>query len=405
MEHVGFFYSLRDYGVPVSVKYILDYHEALKRGLGTDLDGSYNLLRLICVKKLEHIDPFERAFAKYFLDLDIPPPGVPMDLDALMASKPFKEWLEGYLKDQGMSLNDVFHGESVEELLKKFLETVAAQSGAHHGGGRWIGTGGFSPYGHSGHAQRGFRIGGASRNRSAIKVIGERRYADYTSKSELKEENLRQVLGALKLLQPQGPRTDLDLDETVRLTTKNAGELELAFKPEMRDKVRVILLIDNGGYSMDRFVPLVSVLFSKMHDRFKDITTYFFHNCIYSKVYTDPMRTKPVSTERLILESKMARVFIIGDAAMAPEELLLSNGSISWENNDREPGLLWLKRIKEGMPYSVWLNPIPKEDWEYAWGAHTILKVGEVFRMEDLTLEGLKNAVEHLSLKAGVNRA
>jgi uncharacterized protein with von Willebrand factor type A (vWA) domain len=397
MEHVGFFYKLRDYGVPVSMKYVLEFHEALNRGLGGDLDQVYTLLRLICIKRLEHIDPFERAFAKYYLDIDIPPPGEPVDMEGLLESKPFREWLDVYLKEKGMKLNQVLWEESAEELLKKFLETIAAQTGAHHGGGKWIGTGGYSPWGHSGYSERGFRIGGASRNRSAIKVLGDRRYANYSVKSELKKENIRQVLGSLKRLTPAGPKTELDLDETIRLTAKNAGEIELAFMPEIRDKIKVLLLIDNGGYSMDRYVPLVRIVFSKMYDRFKDIKTYFFHNCIYHNVYTDSMRTRPFPTEKLMQESRNTRVFVIGDAAMAPEELLLVGGSISWRNYNDMPGYSWLKKIRGHFPYSVWLNPIPKDDWDYAWGAFTIGKVRDVFHMEEMTLEGMKNSVEYLS--------
>jgi uncharacterized protein with von Willebrand factor type A (vWA) domain len=150
MEHLGFFYELQAHGVPISVKYVLDFHEALNRGLGQGgLDQIYTLLRLICIKRLEHIDPFERAFAKYYLDLELPPPGEPVNLDALMESKPFKEWLEDYLEQEGLDIYDFYHPEKAEELLKKFLETIAAQTGAHHGGGRWVGTGGYSPFGHS----------------------------------------------------------------------------------------------------------------------------------------------------------------------------------------------------------------------------------------------------------------
>ncbi len=400
MEHLGFFYELKAHGVPVSVKYILDFHEALNHGLGQGgLDQIYTLLRLICIKRLEHIDPFERAFAKFYLDLDLPPPGEPVDLDALLESKPFKEWLEKYLEDEGLDIYDFYHSDKAEELLKRFLETIAAQTGAHHGGGRWIGTGGYSPFGHSGYARRGFRIGGASRNRSAIKVLGERRYADYSPRAELKAENIRQVLGSLKHLIPSGPKTELDLDETIRKTAKNAGEIELAFMAEIRDKIRVILMIDNGGYSMDSYVPLVRLVFSKMHDRFKDLNTYFFHNCIYRYIYIDAQRTKPILTEKLLQESKNTRIFIIGDAAMAPEELLASGGAISWRNYHHEPGISWLKKLCEHFRYCVWLNPIPHDQWDFAWGNYTIRKVREVIHMEDLTLDGLKNAVEYLSIQ------
>ena len=399
MEHLGFFYELKEHGVPVSVKYILDFHEALNRGLGGGLDQIYTLLRLICIKRLEHIDPFERSFAKFYLDLELPAPGEPVDLELLLESKPFKKWLEDYLEREGLAIYDFYHPDKAEELLKRFLETIAAQTGAHHGGGRWIGTGGYSPFGHSGYAKRGFRIGGQSRNRSAIKVLGERRYADYSPTAELKAENIRQVLGSLKHLIPAGPKTELDLDETIRLTAKNAGEIELAFQAEIRDKIRVILMIDNGGYSMDSYVPLVRLVFSKMHDRFKDLNTYFFHNCIYAHVYTDPRRTTPIRTEKLLQESKNTRLFIIGDAAMAPEELLMSGGAISWRNYHPETGMSWLKKLREHFSYSVWLNPIHHEQWDYAWGSYTINKIRAVYHMEDLTVDGLKNAVEYLSIQ------
>lgn len=400
MEHLGFFYELKSHGVPVSVKYILDFHEAMNRGLGQGgLDQTYTLLRLICIKRIEHIDPFERAFAKFYLDLDLPPPGEPVDIEVLLESKPFKEWLESYLEGEGFDIYDFYHPDKAEELLKRFLETIAAQTGPHHGGGRWIGTGGHSPFGHSGYARRGFRIGGVSRNRSAIKVLGERRYADYCPKAELKAENIRQVLGSLKQLVPAGPKTEIDLDETIQRTAKNAGEIELVFMPEIRDKIRVILLIDNGGYSMDSYVPLVRLVFDKMYDRFKDINTYFFHNCIYSNIYTNAQRTKPLRTEKILQESQNTRLFIIGDAAMAPEELLMSGGAISWRSYHPEPGLSWLFRLREHFPYSIWLNPIPHEQWDFAYGRYTIQRIREVFHMEDLTLDGLKNTVEYLGVQ------
>lgn len=397
MEHLEFFYTLRSYGVPVSVKYILDYHSALQKGLGGSLDRAYRILRLICIKRLEHIDAFERAFAKYFLDLSIPAAQEPIEMETLLESTPFREWLGGYLKDLNMDISRILHQQSPEELLQKFLETISRQKEAHHGGGKWIGTNGYSPWGHSGFAQRGFRVLGESHNRSAIKVLGERRYADFSVKSELKQENIRQVLGSLKQMVSAGPKTDIDIDETIRKTAKNNGEIELEFKPEIRDKIKVILLIDNGGYSMDRFLPLVRILFSKMLDRFKNIRTFFFHNCIYDRIYLDPQRRRPQDTEKLLMESQHTRLFIIGDSAMAPEELMQSGGSISWYETDHQPGIHCLQMLKNHFPYSVWLNPIPREHWRSAWGAYTIHKVAEIFHMEDMTLSGIKNAVEYLS--------
>ncbi len=395
--YLGFFSTLRDYGVDVSMRHVLEYTEALKRGLGGGLDRLYTLLRLICVKRLEDIDAFERAFAHYFLALDLPPPGEPLDLNRLLESKPFKEWLERELEERGLSLSDIRWRASADELLQRFLETVAAQMGEHHGGGRWVGTGGYSPFGHSGHAKRGFRVGGDAAHFSAIKVLGERRYANYSPESTLKAENIRQTLESLKRLVPAGPKSELDLDATIARTAKNAGEIELVFQRELRDKISVILLIDNGGRSMTRFVPIVRTVFSKMHARFKDIETYFFHNCIYSHIYRDAKRRNALPLETVLESSPRTRLFIIGDAAMAPEELLNPYGAISYDNYDHVPAIESLQRVRAAFPHSVWLNPIPKEAWEHHRGWFTIARIGELFPMEELSLRGLRNAVEYLA--------
>ncbi|HYH45045.1 MAG TPA: hypothetical protein VEG34_05120, partial [Thermoanaerobaculia bacterium] len=260
-----------------------------------------------------------------------------------------------------------------------------------HGGSRFIGTGGNSPFGHSGNSRGGVRFGGPGGNRSALKVIGERRYVEYAAETGLRGDNLGQALATLRNLVPAGPRDLLDLDETIYQSARNGGEIELAFRRDLLDRIEVVLLLDNGGSSMLPFVDLTRTLFAKVRSRFRRADTYFFHNTVYGRVYQDSWHSRPLATEELLRRNPETRLLIVGDAAMAPEELLAPGGAVSWgyEADDVEPSLRWLERLRARFRHSVWLNPIPKEDWPETYGRATIRRIGEVFRMEDLTLGGI----------------
>ncbi len=287
--------------------------------------------------------------------------------------------------------------------MKRFWETVRKQTEAHHGGSRWVGTGGNSPFGHSGNSSGGVRVdapGAEAGRRRALKVIGERRYIEYSDATNLKGANLSQALASLKSLKPTGPRDELDLDATIYQSARNGGEIDLAFRRALLDKIEVVLLIDNGGTSMLPHVDLTRILFAKMRDRFKRHDTYFFHNTVYGSVYKDPQRRLPFPTPKLLQRSPETRVLFLGDASMAPEELMYPGGAITWGAEDREPSLRWLERLRDRFRHTVWLNPIPKDLWPEAYGRTTIKRIGEVFRMEDLTLGGIKRAVEWLSRKS-----
>lgn len=396
MLFIDFFYELKDNGVPITTQYILELQEALEKGLAEDINDLYNLLRLICVKRIEHMDGFECAFSKYFFGIEMPKPGQYIDLFTLLESKPFKEWLDRQIKEGKLEFSDVRWRIPPQELFKKFMKTLAEQNEEHHGGNKWIGTEGRSPFGHSGKSSGGLRIGPSTR-KSALKTIGERRYINYADTAKIRAENLRQALETFKNMVPAGPKTDLDLDETVHRTAKNAGEIEFIFRPELRDKIKVAILIDNGGYSMDPYAALVSLVFSKIKDRFKDLSTYYFRNCIYGNIFSNMQRTEKMPTEKFLLKDPDTRVLIIGDASMAPEELLYRDGAIEFGVNDEEPGKVWLQRISDRFSYSVWLNPIRKSFWPEAYGRETIDAVSNIFHMEDLTLNGLKNAVEYIN--------
>jgi uncharacterized protein with von Willebrand factor type A (vWA) domain len=390
----GFILRLREYGVPVSMTDTLDFYKGMEKGVAPDLDSLFLFARLCFVRRVEHMDAYERAFAFHFLGLDLP--RVAEGDPELFNTSQFREWLKQAIR-KGELPPQALWTYPPEELMKRFWETVQKQMEAHHGGSRWVGTGGNSPFGHSGNSKGGVRVFGEGGSRSALKVIGERRYIDYSDSTSLHGSNLGQALTALKSLVPSGPRDQLDLDATIHESARNGGEIELVFRRALLDRIEVVLLIDNGGSSMLSHVHLTRLLFSKVRDRVKRLTTCFFHNTIYGSVYKDAQRRVKIQTEELLKRKPETRLLIVGDASMAPDELLYPRGAIYYyDADDNEPSLAWLQRLRDRFRHSVWLNPIPKEDWKGTYGRTTIHKIGEVFPMEDLTIGGIKRAVERL---------
>jgi hypothetical protein len=389
-----FFYRLREYGVPVSLTDTIDFYRGLERGLAPDLESLFLFSRLCFVRRVEQMDPFERAFLFHFYGVDVPP--VAQGDPALLETPQFREWLREAIRN-GELPPQAMWTMSPDELMRRFWETLRKQMEEHHGGSRWIGTGGNSPFGHSGNAKGGVRVHGGGGGRSALKVIGERRYVEYADASSLRGANLGQALAALKKLTPSGPRDELDLDATIHESARNGGEIELVFRRGLLDKIEVVLLIDNGGSSMLPHVETTRLLFAKVRDRFKRCDTYFFHNTVYGRVYKDARRREPLAVSELLKRSPETRVLFLGDASMAPEELLWPRGAITFGEADEESSLVWLQRLSDRFRHSVWLNPIPKEIWREAYGSTTIRRIGEMFRMEDLTLGGIKRTVEYLS--------
>lgn len=396
-----FVFLLREYGVPASPKDLLDLNAGFVKGLVKNLDDLFIFSRLSFVRRVEHMDGFERAFALYFYGIDIPP--VAEGDMSLLRTKAFRDWLDKAIASGELPPRAKWDMKP-EDLMKKFWETLKEQTKEHTGGNKWIGTGGNSPFGHSGNAEGGMRVGGGAGGGSALKVIGDRRYIAYSNQNTLRSDNLRQALETMKYLKHAGPYDELDLDETIRRTCKDGGEIEIVFKRDLRDKMSLVLLIDNGGYSMTPYVKITRLLFSKLKERFDEIKTYFFHNSIYEKVWVDERRIRSYETEKLLLKKTDTRIVIIGDATMAPEELASPYGSISgFELEDQRPSIQWLHRISQRFPNSVWLNPIPRTRWGGNYGAWTLKQIREIFHMEDLTLGGIKGMVEFLSDKSGRN--
>lgn len=391
---VDFFYLLRDSGIPVSPTSFLRLQKALDRGLVQSLDDFYRAARSILVKSERYFDIYDQVFAHTFRGAELPDfKGV--DLDD-MARGLLEEWLKEPEKlAAALGVNsEELRGLTPEELIDYFLERLKEQTEAHHGGNRWIGTGGTSPTGHSGVHPGGMRVGGRSMNKSAVKVAMERRYRDYSQQGPLTQSQMGEALKRLRRMVPAGPRDVVNVDETIRTTVKNAGEIEIVFDRSLRDKLKVVLMIDNGGWSMDPYVELVQTLFDYARSQFKDVKTFFFHNTIYDTVWEDPPRRyKPRRVEDFGTWDPETRLVIVGDASMAPYELMSSDGSIYIEERSGRPSIDRLNFLFDTFDRAVWLNPSHLKFWNTT---RTIVLIRQIFPMFELTLDGLDRAVEYL---------
>lgn len=390
----GFYYTLREKGVPVTPTEWMTLMEALQAGLGVNsLMGFYYLARAILVKSETLYDKYDQAFARYFDGVETP------DKLAQQVAK----WLEKALPPLKVDPKDrTFSGWSLEELKKALQERLDTQDGEHHGGSQWIGTGGRSPFGHSGYNPAGVRIGGESVNRSAVKVAAERRYRDFRTDETL---NARQFELALKKLRQlsvnqEGPMENLDLEETIDATCRKAGMLDLVFERDRKNTIKLVLMMDSGG-SMNPFTRLCGQLFQAASrvNTFKDIKIYYFHNCVYGTLYNDPLITarNSIGTQEVLsLLAQDYRLIMVGDASMSPGELLMEGGALDWGVDDNEAGITWLKRLAQHFHHAVWLNPIAKNYWPPDNAYDTIPMVSKVFPMFELTVEGLEGAVRSL---------
>ncbi len=398
-----FFYLLRGYGVPVTVTEWLTFMRALATGLvAPSLADFYAVGRAVLVKSEAFFDQFDQAFQHAFEGIETPQE---------IADEVW-EWLADPLALPGLSeeekraLLEQLGEIDLEALQQLFEERLREQTEAHHGGNRWVGTGGTSPFGHSGWHPGGIRVGGESRNRSAVKVAAERRYRGYRTDVEI---GVRQFELALRRLRQLSTRNEsrpdeLDLDETVKSTADNGGILSLEYCKSRRNNVRVALLMDVGG-SMSPYVRLCNQLFTAVNRQthFKDLRTFYFHNCVYDYLFLDSRlaMSKAVRTTRVMHElSSEYKLILVGDAAMAPSELNARYGIIWWgQQANEEPGAEWLRRLRRHFDHSVWLNTIPEHEWDWVYGHHTITQVRKIFPMYELTVDGLTAAVRSLMVR------
>jgi len=368
--------------------------ESLKQEVVSfDIDDFYYLCKTVFVKQEIFLDRFDVIFGYFFKDLD------EINFDFFKRHIP-DDWLKQNfyesLSDEEKAAIEKMGG--LEKLMERFQELLEEQKKRHEGGNKWIGTGGSSPFGANGFNPEGFRLGQQkSRNRSAIKVWDKREFANLDGTVELDIRNFRVALKRLRKLTREGVPDELDLDDTIRRTSENAGMLELSMRPEQRNQVKVLLFMDVGG-SMDDHVDTCERLFSASKYEFKHLEYFYFHNCIYETVWKDnARRNERVNTLEILRKyNKDYKIIIIGDAAMSPYELMYKSGSVEHYND--EAGAVWLQRIKEYFEYVVWLNPNPTPSWRYY---QTTVAIRELFenKMFPLTLDGLSKAMKALKHK------
>jgi hypothetical protein len=388
---VPFLFELRARQVPVGTQEALSLARALGQGLhDSSLDGFYHVARAVLIHSEAHLDDFDQAFLKVFKGVEV---------EAKVLKDELLDWLREAadrrheLTEEERALLEHF---DLEELRRMFEERLAEQDERHDGGNRWIGTGGTSPFGHSGAAAReGFRIGGPGGGRSAVKVADARLYRPYRSDLTLDIRQMSVALRKLRAFAREGGEEELDLDGTIDETAKNAGELEIVTRPPRRPNTRVILLMDVGG-SMDPYAHLVSRLFTaaSKSSHFKELRTYYFHNCVYGHVYRTERFDEPVRVTDVLNEcGPHYKLIVVGDALMAPYELLHAGGALDLGDEHGTEGIVWLMRLADHFDRTAWLNPEP----ENYWHGNTIEYVRNVFDMFPLTLSGLGEAVTHLT--------
>jgi len=393
----GFFYLLKQVGIPVSPTSFLRLQKALSMGLITSLDDFYTDARCILIKNERYFDLYDQVFAHYFKGADLKEPEE-MELTEIARSM-LEQWLKNPRElAEALGIDeDSLSKLSPEELLQYFLDRLKEQTEEHHGGNKWIGTGGTSPVGHSGYHPGGMRVGGKSRNKSAVKVAMDRRYKDYSQEGPLTQSQIGEALKRLRNMVPVGPKDVVNVDETIYQTMKKGGEIEIVFDRSLKDRLKVILAIDNGGWSMEPYVNLVQTLFNHARAQFKDIKTFFFHNTIYDYLWEDPARfRKPFKVDDLARLDPETRFIIVGDASMAPYELTATEGSIHIEERSSLPSYKRLQFIAETFPYAIWLNPKMESEWPYT---HTINAIRNIFPMFELTIDGLEKAVSYMMTK------
>ncbi len=386
-----FFYTLRDEGVPVGTQEWLALSDSLALGLhGSSLDRFYNLSRACLIKNESYFDAFDRVFAHVFK-------GVEGALDGI--TDEVLEWLKDPKNFPELSAEEIAELErlSADELMRKFLETMAEQTERHDGGGRWVGTGGKSPYGHSGTHPTGIRVGGEGRGRSAMKVAEERRFRDYRTDVSLDVRQMKIALKRLRQLTRSGNASELDLDETIDETCRNAGEIEMVFRPPRRNDVRILLLADVGG-TMSPYYEEVSRLLTALYEErgLRELEAYFFHNCVYDVLYKSARMTRDTAiptADVLGRTDRRWKLILVGDAAMHPAELLEANGNIDPRRVSPTPSITWMQRLAEHFDRSVWINPEETKYWNHS-RTNRILR--RLFPMYYLSVDGVTDAVKAL---------
>lgn len=391
---LNFIDELRSAGIPASLKEHLVLLEALDKDVIEQTpEAFYYLSRATFVKDEGLLDRFDQVFRKVFegifSDYGQQPVEIPEDWLRKLAERYFSAEEMEAVKSLG----------SWDEIMETLKQRLEEQEKRHQGGNKWIGTNGTSPFGHSGYNPEGVRIGGEGKHGRAIKVWEKREFANLDNTRELGTRNIKVALRRLRRFAREGAAEELDLDATITGTAKQ-GWLDVVMRPERHNAVKVLLFLDVGG-SMDPFIRLVEELFSAATAEFKNMEFFYFHNCLYEGVWKDNRRRWSQRTPTWDVLHKYGhdyKVIFVGDAAMSPYEISHPGGSV--EHMNEEAGAVWMNRVVQTYPATVWLNPTPERQWGYSSSTRMLREImgGAMY---SLTLDGLDAAMRELTRKKG----
>jgi len=376
--------------VPCTLRELLDLIRALEQHVVfANIDDFYVVSRALLVKDESYFDKFDRAFADYFKGVST----IELDLSAIP-----EDWLKKHfskmLSEEEKAKIEALGG--LDKLMETLEERLKEQEKRHEGGNKWIGTGGTSPFGANGYNPEGIRIGQeGSRQRKAVKVWDKRQFKNLDSQVEIGTRNIKVALRKLRQFARSGASDILDLDDTISSTARNAGYLDIKMKQERHNAVKVLMFFDVGG-SMDDHIKVCEQLFSAVHTEFKHLEFFYFHNCIYEKVWRDNNRrhSEPIDIQQIIhTYGRDYKVIIIGDATMGPYEITYPGGSV--EHYNEEAGSVWMDRLLSHFDKTIWLNPQEEAYWSYYASIH-IMKQLVSQKMYPLTLDGLSKGIKAL---------
>ena len=395
-----FFYTCKAKGLHITLSEWLTLQDALDKGLAdSSLTQFYYLARMILVKSETDFDKFDLAFDECFKAIQSENEVTSEMLRWLDKS----DMLELAHEDARKWLNE---GEDLQidkqDVEEKFKDRLKDQDTEHNGGSYWIGTMGKTSFGNLGGNVGGVRVGGKTGYQSAFAVVGARKYRDFRDDRMLDNRQFQLAFRRLRQFSTKldVPKTELDIPGTVDKTCNNGGSLQIVMEKPRKNSVKLLLLFDSGG-TMIPFSSLMNELFQAVHksNHFKDVKCYYFHNCIYSKLYKTPECENGdwVDTEWVFrnLDSDY-KVIIVGDAAMAPEELYSDSGNYRGPNGGLS-GWDWLQLMKRHYKKIVWLNPKMAPGHAPWREAETAIR--ELLPMYKLTVEGLNEGMIRLMRK------
>ena len=386
------FGSIRNNGVPVTLREYLDLLEGISKGLcsSNKIEDFYNFSKLCLVKDEKNYDKFDKAFNSFYEENK--------NIINQVEKKIPESWVLDELKKifSNKEKDKVSNEKDWKDILKEFEKRLKEQKKRHQGGNKWIGTGGTSMFGNSGYNPKGVRVGGKSSNRSAVKVWEKRIYQNLDDQVTINTRNIKMALRRLRKLTREGLQDEFDLDNTINATAKNAGLLDVKYRSEKKNSVRVLLLIDIGG-SMDDHAKSCEQVFSAAKSEFKSLDYFYFHNCVYENIWKNNNRrhSEYFETENLLRTySKNTKLIFIGDALMSPYEITYPGGSV--EHWNEKPGVFYINKLVNYFDKVIWLNPEQKQNWQYSQST-MILRDLLKKNMFQMNLKGIESAMKNLT--------